>query len=83
VAIKPEENGDLLYGETFLTVLAAPHAAPTGDALLASTNVWLGLKTLGPVNFKMDLNDEMQLIACYFSAVQLSFVDNLDCILDS
>jgi hypothetical protein len=63
VAIKPEENGDPLYGETFLTVLAAPHAAPTGGAPLAPTDVWPGLETLGPAGFKMDLNDEMYLLA--------------------
>jgi hypothetical protein len=63
VTIKPEENGDPLYGETFLTVLAAPHAAPMGGAPLAPTDVWPGLETLGPAGFKMDLNDEMHLLA--------------------
>jgi hypothetical protein len=72
VAIKPEENGDPLYGETFLTVLAAPHAAPMGGAPLAPTDVWPGLKTLGPAGF-----------ACRFGAAQLLFVDDLDSILDS
>ena len=43
-----DETGEHAYGESFLTVLGAPLAAPGGD-LLSTTDVWPGLSTLDPL----------------------------------